>query len=296
MTQVDGYILEAGEYGPRLVLTGPWNPQIGALMRREGVRELTLNRELGWRGQDLAFLQEISSLVAFRILDFLIENVAPVHLLPRLRSLEVSTYCKTPIDFQKFPFLEKCAFEWRSRSESLFARNSLTTLFLNSYTGTRSQVFSSLSKLETLTVANSRLHEVYGLRALHRLRHLALYNLRQVRSLSGIEGLQSLEEVEIKGCKSIDSIDELATLQNLHRLALVDDGSIKTLEPLRSASNLEELYFYGTTVIVDGQLALLTELPRLRRTSFQNRRHYSLRREQLEAFRNWSAGGAMSGV
>jgi Leucine-rich repeat (LRR) protein len=273
------FIVEHGIYGPRITVTGPWTPAIAEYMRREGVRELYLNHARGWSGTTLDFLETVPELVAFSILDFTIKDITPIHRLAALRALEVSTYCNTKIDFHRFAKLERCVLYWRSGSESLFECVALRWLFLHRYGGSSSEPFARLAMLDELSIANSELREVEHLAALKGLKFLGLYNLKKLTSLRGIEALEQLEALEVNGCKSIGRIDELAALAHLRRLQLNDDGPIKSLKPLRSATALEEILFYESTNIVDGDLTPLAALPRLQHISFQNRRHYSHKRE-----------------
>jgi hypothetical protein len=275
------FILEHGVYGPRITVTGPWTPAIAEYMRGEGVRELYLNHARGWSGTTLDFLATVPELIAFSILDFTIKDVTPIHRLTALRSLEVSTYCNTKVNFRRFPELERCVFYWRSGSESLFECAALQWLFLHRYGGSSSEPFARLAALEELSIANCKLREVEHLAALRNLKFLGLYNLKELTSLRGLKDLEQLEALEVNGCKAIGRIDELAPLVRLRRLQLNDDGPIASLKPLRSAVNLEEVLFYESTNITDGDLAPLAALPRLQHISFQNRRHYSHKRENF---------------
>lgn len=275
------FVLEHGVYGPRITVTGPWAPAIAEHMRREGVRELYLNHARGWSGTTLDFLETVPELIAFSILDFTIKDVTPIRRLTGLRSLEVSTYCNTKVDFRRFPELERCVFYWRSGSESLFECAALRWLFLHRYGGSSSEPFARLAMLQELSIANSDLREVEHLGALRNLKFLGLYNLKKLTSLHGLEELEQLEALEVNGCKAIGRIDEVTPLVHLRRLQLNDDGPIASLKPLRSAADLEEVLFYESTNITDGDLAPLAVLPRLQHISFQNRRHYSHKRENF---------------
>jgi hypothetical protein len=275
------FILEHGVYGPRVTVTGPWTPAIAEYMRREGVRELYLNHARGWSGTTLDFLETVPELIAFSILDFSIKDVTPIHRLTTLRSLEVSTYCNTKVDFHRFPELDRCVFYWRSGSESLFECDALRWLFLHRYDGSSSEPFARFALLQELSIANSELREVEHLATLRNLKFLGLYNLKRLTSLHGLEKLEQLEALEVNGCKAIGRIDEVAALIHLRRLQLNDDGRIASLKPLRWGEDLEEVLFYESTNITDGDLTPLTALPRLQRISFQNRRHYSHKREDF---------------
>lgn len=275
------FILEHGIYGSRITMTGPWSPGVADYMQREGVRELYLNHARGWSGTTLDFLEAVPELIAFSILDFTIKDVTPIHRLRMLRALEVSTYCNTAIDFRRFSQLESCIFYWRGGSESLFDRTTVRRLFLHRYGGSSSEPFARLVGLQELSIANSDLREVVHVTALKNLKLLGLYNLKRLTSLRGLEQLGQLEALEVNGCKAIERIDELAALAHLRRLQLNDDGAIASLSPLRAAIHLEEVLFYESTNITDGDLRPLTALPRLQHISFQNRRHYSHKRENF---------------
>jgi hypothetical protein len=275
------FILEHGRYGPRIALTGPWSPSIAEYMRYEGVRELYLNHARGWNGTSLEFLTDLPQLTAFSILDFTITDVSPVHSLPNLRSLEISTYCKTPINFHRFAELEHIVFYWRHGGESLFDSRGLRSVFLHRYGELTSKPFGQLLFLEELSIANSELEEIRSLGHLQGLRFLGLYNLKNLTSLQGVEKLSNLEALEVSGCKRIRGIDEVSALSGLRRLQLSDAGPVKSLGPLRSLVHLEEVLFYESTNVVDGDLTPLMALPRLSKVSFQNRRHYSHRREEF---------------
>lgn len=275
------FILEDGLYGPRVTVTGTWTPQIAEYMRREGVHELCLNHARGWSGTTLDFLTTVPDLIAFTILDFTIKDVTPIHRLTTLRALELSTYCNTAINFHRFPELEGCNFYWRGGSESLFDSSKLRRLFLHRYSGSSSAPFARLQVLEELSVANSDLREIKYITGLKKLKFLGLYNLKKLTSLGGLEQIVQVEALEVNGCKAISRIDELAALVHLRRLQLNDNGAIASLSPLRSTVDLEEVLFYESTNITDGDLTSLTALPRLRHISFQNRRHYSHKRENF---------------
>lgn len=275
------FILEQGIYGPRITVTGAWTPAIAEYMRREDVRELYLNHARGWSDTTLDFLETVPGLVAFSILDFSIKDIAPIRRLSALRALEVSTYCDTTIDFRRFPTLERCLLYWRNGSESLFECGTLRWLFLHRYSGSSSEPFARLAMLQELSIANGDLREIEHLAALTNLTFLGLYQLKKLTSLAGVEALRKLEALEVNGCKAIGHINALATLSHLRRLQLNDDGPIASLKPLRSATDLEEMLFYESTNITDGDLAPLAALPRLQHISFQNRRHYSHKRESF---------------
>ena len=275
--------LEDGEFGRVAIVNSIWTRETTHYLLANNVLELDLNYTKGWRGSDLSFLKELRHLRAFRILDWEIPSVAPIHFLHELRALKVITNCKTEIRFSEFPQLEECELEWRSKAASIFSCITLRKLFLNRYSKKDVHSFSTLVNLESLAILNAPIRNLLGLRTLWRLRSLRLGNLRQLRSLAGIEGLSALEELNVDTCRAITSIDEVGYISRLRKLCLDNCGEIESLKPLGKLSGLESMGFVESTKIRDGDLSPLLHQKNLSRVSFQNRRHYTHKREEFGA-------------
>jgi Leucine-rich repeat (LRR) protein len=272
---------EDGRYGLRAVIGSPWNDQIAEAVKSKACVELELNHAKGWKGEDLSFLAAMPELRAISILDFKIKSVVPVHHLHELRSLEIITYCNTPISFSSFPHLESCSLEWRRGSDSLFACRGLRDLFLNKCVCSDLMKFKSLSKLESLAMLNSPLVSLSGIEDLRELRSLRLGNLRKLKSIHGIESLIKLEELDLDTCRLISSVAEVAGLAKLKKLFLNNLGDIDSLPPLEAFSELEMLTFYNSTNIKDGNLKPILGCKKLKTIAFQNRKHYNMTREEF---------------
>ncbi|MDA8139175.1 MAG: hypothetical protein M0036_11040 [Desulfobacteraceae bacterium] len=275
------FTLEKGRYGPRAVLRSAWQSGTEKILQKDGIEELELNDAKGWRGNDIAFVQSLPWLKAFTIIDLKISDVEPVHCLHDLRKLEVITYCKTKIDSSSFPLLEDCGIEWRAGASSIFDCTTLRSFYVNRYSGKDTEDFSKLIHLKDLTILNSQIKCLKGLEKLLQLQVLRLGNLKQLGSLAGISKLKNLEELEIQKCNKVSSIFEIGRLPKLRKIFLNDMGAIDSIEPLAKIDTLEHVTFYESTNILDGNLSCLTRLKRLSKISFQNRRHYSHRREDF---------------
>lgn len=275
---------EDGEYGRRAVITSAWSPEMARDLLAHGVLELELNDGKGWRGSDLSFLQQLPHLRAFTLIDsFGTPSEEPIHSLHELRKLELMTYSRSAIRFSEFPLLEDCSLEWRPRCESLFSCTKLRKLFVNRYKKKNVDAFSNLSSLEWLGILNAPLENLVGLRPLTCLKYLRLAGLRRLTSLAGIEGLVVLEELNVDTCRRIRSIGEVGSLLRLRKLHLSNCGEIESLKPLENLSRLEWMTFAESTNIVDGDISPLLRQKGLSRVSYQNRRHYSHRREDFGA-------------
>ena len=278
---IAGIQLENGEYGRRAVATSTWSQNMTDYVLDNGIVDVELNDGKGWRGSDISFLANLPHLESFTIIDLKMSSIEAIHCLRQLRAVKLITYCKTEIRFSAFPRLEKCALEWRSKASSLFECTTLKELFVNRYNGTDVAPFTKLVNLEYLAILNAPVQSLHGLGTLKRLRSLRLANLRRLSSLAGIEGLANLEELEIHTCRAITSINEVSVLSRLQKFQLNNDGDIESLKPIAKLACLKWMSFYESTNILDGDLTPLLYQKTLSRVTFQNRRHYSHRREEF---------------
>jgi Leucine-rich repeat (LRR) protein len=283
MESAAGYLLEKGVFGPRAVLTSDWDAATERNLLKEPIAELELNNGKGWRGQNLSFLSNFPELLALKVIGRTAESVSPIHCLHNLRSLSLMTYCKTELRFSEFPNLIECAIEWRPKAMSLFDCISLKKLFVKGFRGSETWAFGRLQNLESLAILGSSIQGLKGLSKLGKLRSLRLGDMRKLQSLEGIENLRQLEKLEINTCRKIFSIKEVSSLVNLRELYLDNMGDIQSLKPLADLSQLRRVTFAESTNIVDGDLSPLLRLFDIDLVAFQNRAHYSHRREKFQS-------------
>lgn len=279
MESTNGYLLERGAFGTRAVLVSDWDAEIERSLLKQPIAELELNRGKGWRGKSIEFLSNFPELLALSIIGRTADHIEPIHLLHNLRLLHVLAYCKNEIRFHEFPHLIDCSLEWRRKAISIFDTLGLRVLFVKGFNGSDARQFGRLTSLESLTILGSPIRSLEGLAPLLELRSLRLGDLRQLPSLSGIENLIQLEKIEISTCRKISAIDAVSSLAKLGELYLDNMGDIQSLKPLGRLSQLHRVTFAESTNILDGDLSPLVGLPNLELVSFQNRRHYSHRRE-----------------
>lgn len=265
-------------------MNSAWSDRLIDGFVRKKVVELELNIANGWTGNDLSFLAKLPHLKCLEILDLVIRDIEPIHHLRKLKRLGVTTYCSTEIDFSAFPELESCGLEWRAKAKSLFDCVTLRELFVDRYKGKDADPFAKLVNLEELQILNSPIADIRALGELSSLRSLRLANFRCLISLAGLEKLKNLEALEIDTCRGVCSIDEIGSLHRLRHLHLSNDGDIASLKPLAKLKDLESITFPESTNIIDGDLSVIVNQKNLSCVSFQNRRHYSHRREEFSAY------------
>jgi len=263
-----------------MVLRSAWSDDLVDQIRSNAVRELELNYAKGWQGKDVIFLAKLTELMSLGITNLNIRDISPIHDLHHLRALDINTYCKTRIDFFQFPVLQAAGLEWRKGAESLFASQQLEKLFINKLKVKNLSVFKQLQRLASLNLKNLGILEIGDIN-MPTLTSLKIGNARKLSSLEGIEGFPNLARLEIIGCRAITNIEPLASLRHLEWLCLGDDGAVPSLAPIATMTNLKEFHFFESTKVLDGDLAPLKQLPGLQSVSFQERRHYNLRRKDF---------------
>jgi Leucine-rich repeat (LRR) protein len=245
-------------------------------MKRRGITELDINHAKGFTGSSIEFLERVPVVRCLGVATEDVEDFSPLHALHELRALSLWTGGdRSPLDFDQFPFLESCDFEWRPRAKSLFNRTTLRRLYIDHYSGHDTDPFAGLTNLEELTIATAPIRDLSGLSGLKSLRTLGMYLLTRLESLRGIEGLTGLTKLNIRTCRKITSIDEIAALSALESLTLANCGDIATLRSVERLQNLKHISFAESTNIVDGDMTPLERIPGLKVNGFINRGHYN---------------------
>lgn len=274
-------LIEEGSYGKKASINTAWHNDFIKILNDSEIKELELNDGKGWSCNSLDFINNLPDLKALTIIDLKIENIEPIHFLKGLLKLEIITYCKTPLNFKSFPNLIECSLEWRRGSETLFELANLKTLFINNYDKKESNAFSSFSKLEDLSILNSKTVNLEGVSQLGELKKLRIANLKYLNDLKGLEYLKQLEVLEIQKCKSVNDVSPIFLINRLNHLSLIDLGVIRSLKGIDNLTDLSTLLFYESTNVEDGDLTPLFKLKKLKKISFQNRKHYSHKREEF---------------
>ena len=272
---------EHGSWGTKATIRAPWQDSMLRLLVNMEVNDLHLNTGKGWKGK-VDFLSHLPHLQSLVIIDQGLDSLEPVHTLNKLVRLSLSTYSDTPINFDSFPELEICDFEWIRGSQSLFSRTSLRRLGLNSYKGKSSSGFSNLTRLDTLSIGNTSIKELAGLGALENLSYLSLFNLRSLTAIDGIGELRKLKVLEMQRCPKIDEVTKIFQLESLEQLLLLDMGRIESIRGIEKLTDLQAFLFYGSSDVEDGDLSPLTMLSKLSVINFRDRNHYT---HKLEDFK-----------
>jgi hypothetical protein len=89
-------------------------------------------------------------------------------------------------------------------------------------------------------------------------------------------------EVHLESCR-ISDLSSVASAGGLRFLNASDCGKIESLRPLCGLDDLEILWVYGTTKVLDDDLTPIAALPRLRELRLMSRKTYRPSVEDVQA-------------
>jgi hypothetical protein len=257
-----------------VVLEGGWRDEYANVIDSHDLAVLSI----AVRGDDLTFLARLPALRGLVLNAGEARDLSPVQELHALETLTLNTSGKPrmTLDFSAFAHLRTLRMYWNPGFESVFECDSLESLFVFGPPDADLARFGRLPRLRRLELSQGRkLVSTKGVSP--SVRFLGLY---LQGALSALEELPpALEVLAIEGAKQLG---ELVTVPSLTRLKAANCGDIASLAPLRGLDRLEEFFAWESTRIVDGDLSVLLELPRLREIGLRERREYRPRVAEIE--------------
>ncbi len=258
-----------------LVVLERWRPELLDEVRASGVNGLSLRLTAE---QHVDFLQGVPDLELLvlsagpQIRD--LSAISELRCLRRL-SLNLPARPTLHLDLAKLPYLTDLGISWNPGFASVFEAEGLRCLNVGNPPDSDLRRFADLSRLTSLTVGGGRrLRTTAGIERVTGLEILRLWQQSSLECLDGIGQLSRLRELDIETCKRLTDIDELRDLRRLRKLKLANCSEIRSLAPLFDLQELTDLYAWGSTRIVDGDLRVLLELPNLKTIAFQHRGEY----------------------
>jgi len=274
------FIIENGKYGKKLILCSTLTEETLQYCADNNIQELELNWAKGFKAKNLSLIKNLTELQALDICDYTIKDIIAIHCLKNLKELHISTYCKTQIDLSSFKQLETLSLFWRKDVSGFENLKNLKKLFLYKYNPACKDLseLSAIESLEHLSLKSPAIEAIGSIRKLHNLKFIGIYGGTKLQNIDGLAELENLKTLEIDTCKKIDDINVVAQIPSLEILSVSNCGSIESLKLISKLVNLTELRFIESTNIKDGDIKIVSGLPRLKKIIFQNRKHYNFKR------------------
>jgi hypothetical protein len=274
-SQNQGFRIEDGPKGRTLTVTGPWSTRAEEALCRLDVVRLALNYTAGFSG-DLEFL-DAWPVSCLHILDRSLVDLDPVTRLGEtLEELDIQTAPDVQIDLGALSRLRRLSAHWDNVSETLSDARGLEHLHLWHFDGEDVADLGLDAPLTRLKLVDTPdLLSLDGIQAFSKLASFFVAVARELNDLDAITALaDSLRELEIETCLGLTALDAIGVLRNLSFLGVSDCGRIDSLSPLANLTELEVLYAWGSTRILDGDLNPLLKLPMLREIRMRDRGAY----------------------
>jgi hypothetical protein len=263
------------------VVCGEWLPKYHDILAALGIENLAINYARGFTGANIDFLNHVLTIKGLEILVHHIPDCSPINSLHELRDLIIDVRPSTDVVYSNFPFLENCGLDWHHGASSIFACNLLHSLRISTYPGSDFSEFAHFQILHSLSLSSARTTSFREIGCLPNLRTLGLHHIKNLSSLEGIEAARNIESLDITSTKNLRSIEAISSLHKLKKISFTNCGEIKSLAFLAELIDLESVTFYDSTVISDGNLAVLLGLPKLTNVRFKNRKHYTHKQEDF---------------
>lgn len=278
---------------PMLSLRGPWRDEDAEHFTAGGCVALEINDSKGFVGDDLDFLADLPVLREIDVIAA-VKSDKGVRHCTKLERLSLTTASKDRVEFRAFLALRDVFLGDLKGKESILERSGVESLHLYGYGCSDLRPLHRLTGLRRLELGPARrLESLNGLQDLRRrLDMLGVHHAPKLADVRALTDVTGWAELEFYSCRKLADLSPLRALASLRRLLLVDCGKLRSLQPLRQCRELRTLLFYGSTHVEDGDLSVLEDLPHLEETSFQNRRHYNRRREDLVAWGPFAQEGS----
>ncbi len=265
-----------GQFGKVMKLREEWTDDVLPYVRSNSIEELVLRKLSSSKWYSLSFLDHFVSIKALRLFGDLTTNINPIHQLHNLVCLQLYEHSEEPIDFGAFPCLDQCTINFSKNRNSISQCANLTYVHLQGYSYKDLTRLEPLKNLTTLKLAQGPITDIASVTSFPNLNCLDLAFLRNMSDISPISTLSNIETLSLVNCKAITSLDAISSLRKLRHLSFSNCGVIDSISPIASCRELESVNFTEGTIIKDGDLRVLLNLPKLRRVGFANRSHYNL--------------------
>jgi internalin A len=273
--QASSYLLEEGETGTTMVVTGPWTADAASEVQTGRIDGLILNYARGFSAADLDFL-EPWPIRRLELLDRQLVDLEPLaRLAGSLEELSVDVAEGATLDLGVLGHIRSLAADW-STIRGTVREATLQTLVTWRFEDEDLAPLAGQSELQRLTIKEApRLASLFGLADLRALSTLEVGLARELVDIDYLSDVgSSLRKLKFETCLSVDELESVASLPGLHFLGINDCGRVQSLHPLRGLQELRAFHAWGSTHVSDGDLSPLMSLPRLSDVRMRGRAEY----------------------
>ncbi len=227
--------------------------------------------------KNYSFLNRINSIEEISIIgDSVTFESFPIQ--KNIKKIYVSGH-KGKIDLTCFPNLLEATIDWNNKL--YFGSIDLNKLILWKY-NPKSKTLAEISNIRNLSeleLNQSNINSLDGVEKLKNLKSIEMHYCSKLEDISNICELKKLTKVLIDNARKINNHSAFSMVNSLEILILNSCGIILNIAFIENMNKLKEFRFVDT-IIKDGDL---TPCLRLKKVSFNNKKHYSHKLEEIKA-------------
>jgi len=260
---------------PGLMIKDEWNMEIEKYIVNNNIQALYFNYVKGWIGNDFSFLSNLKSLLLLNIINTSSYGLSSISDLHILKYLSLNVHANELINFSKLNNLTHVYLNYWKKAESIFNCNSIKELYISNIKKDHIDKIQNLTNLVDLTIGSSNIDNINFIKIMPNLKRLKILDCRNVSDISALKN-RNLELVRFEGSTKIYDYDVIGTIKGLKILNISDANIIKSIKFTQSLIELQGFSFAGAkTIVEDGDLTILTNLPNLSMLMFASRKHYT---------------------
>jgi hypothetical protein len=228
------------------------------------------------------------------------ENLLSHADLNRFRQLEIliagySSYPNQVIDLGNFPHIKVLHIYHNKNYIHLDKLEKTVRLTLWKFQPA-SRTLAALANYKELVYATLTMATINSLDGIENLPHLKELDLRNIKTLqqfftNPVLSRLQLEQLKIAACKNL-AIESLPNIASLKVLTLNQMGIIQSIESLVPKFPNLEVFAFTESVLADGNIDYLKKFLRLKQLFIDNKKHYSCKEKELNAYLKARAGTA----
>lgn len=251
-----------------------------ALVKSSGVDRVAINSLWGFAcDAPLDFLLDCPDIRGVEIVDPGHRDVSVVNKLTWLRYLRLAEGVPR-LDLSGFGHLQELNCRWHRSIRMPLVRSRLKAIAFSAYCP-ESRTFEELASyknLQTIDLTGGNLLSLEGVQCLPRLKTLILSNCNRLSDLSAL-ARSAVQEVRLTTCRKVANYACLRRNRSIRSLRLSSVLPLADVAFVSGMSALKEFRLVDSKII-DGNLAPLL---RLKKVSFEDKRHYSMTRAEVRS-------------
>lgn len=273
--------IENGNWGSYLLINTDNLDETINYIKENNIKNIELNFYHGYKLKNITRLKELNNIIeGINIIEGDID-LNGIQDFKNLKRLNISDELNYPIDFSRFPKLEKCNLLWHENLLNIEKCAHLFELVIKKIKITEqiTEIFRGLKKIQKLTFIQSKLENLDYLKCFPILQELNIFYCPSLKDINGLKYVKdSITKLIIEHCKNVIDYKVISKLEGIRYLVFNHVSDIPTLAFIKNLEKLKHFAFMNTSIL-DGDMSFCLKIEYV---SFRNKKHYSHTLKQIQ--------------